>query len=196
MTKIKFKFQHMIDAAKAQKWDFGTSETDKGVLNFMDDLAVGEFVWFEEDGKQVTPPDGDYIAGDKVVKVEKGVITEIADKTEESEPAGDPAHTGMAEGDPAGEPTGEPASTTEVTPEMFDTLNNAIQELQKSFGDLVKKVESLTETGEKAAGEVETLKADFKNALSKSGKAKLVSPVVDDTEVEKFEYPDNFKKKK
>jgi chaperonin cofactor prefoldin len=182
MVKLKFSRLNMVKAAKEQKWTFGSAKTDKGEIHFMDDLAVGEFVWFEKDGEQQQPDDGDYTTDDKVITLEKGVITEIKDKDTSGETKTDQA-------------VDEPVVNTQVTLEMWNQLNDSVLELQKSFGDIVKKVEDLGGKDKETTEEVENLKAELKSALAKSGNAKLVDPTPPNDET-KFEYPDNFKVKK
>lgn len=74
---------------------FGEVETDKGMLTYEGDLAVGTEVFIEVDGELVPAENGEYKAEDKIYVIEEGKVAEIKE-VEVEEPKEEPKEEPVA----------------------------------------------------------------------------------------------------
>ena len=86
---LKYKTKLMIKSAKKDNWQFGfvdaTSESgDQVLINYMDQLLVGETVWtLDGEGNETAVPDGVYSGGGKKITVVNSVVSAIEDVADE-----------------------------------------------------------------------------------------------------------------
>lgn len=92
----KNKLVALFSAVKSIFEEMASIETDKGVLYYEGELAVGTVV-YNESG---IAPDGEYVSDGKKYKVENGVISEIEAVEPEEKPVEVPAEGEMACGAP------------------------------------------------------------------------------------------------
>lgn len=164
MSKIK-------EALKRLLMEFNNLSTDKAELYWEEDseLMVGYKVFVEDEaGNKVPAEDGEYVSDENIIKVEGGVVTEIADKEAqepeapaEEKPAEEPAQEQMEE-------TQDPEPVAEPEPAPAEPENNEeedkMAELEKRIADLESKI------------------ADLESKLVEIATAPAATPVVDEFE--------------
>lgn len=122
---------------------FAELTTDKGVLTYEGDLAVGVDVYLlNEDGEITDAPDGEYLAEDgRTVVVADGKVSEVREKAEEA----------MEE--PVDEPEGEIADDVDIhnLAAEVERIKDELEQKKAEIADLKERVSSL----EGKAGETE-----------------------------------------
>ncbi len=103
-------------APAAAAEEANTINTDKGILTYEGELAVGtEVTVAGEDGNQVAAPDGDYIAEDgRTIVVADGKVAEIKDAA--------------------------PAQEPEPAPQVNTRMQRVAEAFQETFDDKLKKI--------------------------------------------------------
>ena len=145
--KIK-KTNHMSKIKEALKrllMEFNNLSTDKAELYWEEDseLMVGYKVFVEDEaGNKIPAEDGEYISDENVIKVEGGVVTEIAAKQAqepeapaEEKPAEEPAQEMEENQEPEAPAEPEPAAEPENNEE-----EDKMAELEKRIADLESKI--------------------------------------------------------
>lgn len=89
-----FKKNYLLKLAR-MIMKFGEVETDKGMLTYEGDLAVGTEVFIEVDGELVPAENGEYKAEDKIYVIEEGKVAEIKE-VEVEEPVEEPKEEPVA----------------------------------------------------------------------------------------------------
>lgn len=89
-----FKKNYLLKLAR-MLMQFGEVETDKGMLTYEGDLAVGTEVFIEVDGELVPAENGEYKAEDKIYVIEEGKVAEIKE-VEVEEPVEEPKEEPVA----------------------------------------------------------------------------------------------------
>lgn len=129
MTKLQSLKEKIAAAIAEVLIKCGSITTDNGVLYWEgeEDLKVGDAVYVEREGEQVTAEDGEYItADDKTIVVVDGKVSEITD------PEAEVAET-------------EEATETEVTADeakmqRMQALNQRRVELEQSFDEKMMRI--------------------------------------------------------
>ena len=136
---------------------FGELETDKGILLYEGDLAVGLEVFVEgEDGELIAAPDGEYMVENIKYIVAEGKIAdivepEVEDNPEDVKPAENKAEE-LEDEKPAEEP---------------DPRDAEIETLKAEKADLEAKVNELSEIIAQRDKEIEDLKSQLNMSAAK-----------------------------
>ena len=144
MSKIKQMLKRML-------MEFNNLSTDKAELYWEEDteLMVGYKVFVDEGEDKVPAPDGEYVSDRNLIKVENGVVTEIAEKEEkvEDETKEEAPEKPVEELEEKNEPEvpAEKENATEGTsaPATGES-DDKVAELEQRIADLEAKVEELT----------------------------------------------------
>ena len=136
---------------------FAEVETDKGLLTYEGELEVGNEVFIEKDGELIPAEDGEYVAGDKTIKVKDGKIAEIVEvEIEVEKPA--PEDRVMIEGEDVENPTDNTIKE--------DEKDVRIKELEGIIAEKDAEIESLKT-------EIEEMKTKLQMSTDKSPKEKM-----------------------
>ena len=149
MSKLKRALMNLI-------MEFNNLMTDKASLywNEETDIQEGYEVFVDGEGNEKIPaPDGEYIAEDKVIVVENGIVKEIKPveaPAEEPAPVAEPEPAQAAEEPaPVAEPEMpvEPAAPVEDEKDMkIKELEDRIAKLEADMAELVAKVAEIAVT--------------------------------------------------
>lgn len=143
---------------------FGELNTDKGVLTYEGELAVGVEIFVEVDGELV-PAEGEFVSDNKTFIVEGGILKEIKETTPEPIEEPEPIETPMEEETPTPEP--KPTENVEELKERISELEKENEELKTIIEEYKKKE---TETEGETIEEVEKkFKKEEKETENKGG---------------------------
>ena len=137
---------------------FGEVETDKGMLTYEGDLAVGTEVFIEVDGELVPAENGEYKAEDKIYVIEEGKVAEIKE-VEVEEPVEEPKE----------EPKEEPVAMDDA---KVAELEAKIAELE---AQIVEKDAKIAELEAQVAEKEEQLQMSVAKPAHKEVKDVIVS---------------------
>lgn len=165
------KIDKLIASLKNMLIEFRSVNTDKAVLSWdgEDELQEGVAVYVkDEEGNNLVPEDGEYVAEDKITYVvENGIVKEVIPAPDEEPaeeqpeaPAEEPAEEAPAE-EPAEEPVDEPAEepAEEPEPEPEPEPEAPVEEIVEEANKLEETVNSLVEKVDALVAEIEELKA-------------------------------------
>lgn len=155
MSKLK-------NSIKALLLQFSEIETDKGILTWEEDgeIMVGYAVYIDSE----PAADGEYVAGENVIVVAEGKVTEIKPvemPTEDPKPE-EPVEPAQAAEEPA--PAAEPEMPVEPAPVVvveddedmkIKELEDRVAKLESDLADLVAKVAEIATTPAAAPAEEE-----------------------------------------
>lgn len=157
---------------------FTEQQTDKGILTFDGELAVGTDLYIEVEGEFQPAQDGEYLTETQKITVKDGKVEEI-EAIEMPEP--EPIEEMVEEVEP--EPTIEPEPTVE--PDERDTK---IEELQAEVARLTEELAVKDTEIERLNGENEQLKTEVETLKNKP----VEEPIkMNKTEVNQFTNTEN-----
>lgn len=153
-NKIQNRMSKMKEALKRLLEQFGSVETDKGILDYEgDELEVGVEVTIEGN----VAPDGEYVTEGKVIVVAEGKVTELRDKEEPAE------ETAEVEVDAEEEVIDEPAA---------EEVEEAVEAVEEAAED----VEEAAEEGRDLAAEIDALLARIAELEAKVAELTGIDP--------------------
>ena len=152
-----FKKNYLLKLAR-MIMKFGEVETDKGMLTYEGDLAVGTEVFIEVDGELVPAENGEYKAEDKIYVIEEGKVAEIKE-VEVEEPVEEPKE----------EPKEEPVAMDDA---KVAELEAKIAELE---AQIVEKDVKIAELESQVAEKEEQLQMSVAKPAHKEVKDVIVS---------------------
>ena len=143
MSKIKEMLKRML-------MEFNNLSTDKAELYWEEDteLMVGYKVFVDEGETKVPAPDGEYVSDQNLIKVENGVVTEIAEKEEKvedetKEEAEEKTVEDLEEKVEGEVPAEEDNATEKTSDPATGESEDKVAELENRISDLEAKVEEL-----------------------------------------------------
>lgn len=123
------------------------------------ELEVGKELFIEDASGNLSPAEGEYETDDKIIRVEKGIISEILEKEEEKQPAGTEEQTQNLED--------ETKSESKDNGSVDDDKDKKIAELEAKVAELEAKIAELTSSmnfvKEELAKPVENFSSSKKN---------------------------------
>lgn len=119
------------------------------------ELEVGKELFIEDANGNLSPAEGEYETDDKIIRVEKGIISEILEKEEEKEPTG-PEEQNL-----------EDETKSNDNGSVDDDKDKKIAELEAKVAELEAKIAELTSSmnfvKEELAKPVENFSSSKKN---------------------------------
>lgn len=119
------------------------------------ELEVGKELFIEDANGNLSPAEGEYETDDKIIRVEKGIISEIVEKEEEKQPTGTEEQTQNLEDE------------TKANPSVDEDKDKKIAELEAKVAELEAKIAELTSSmnfvKEELAKPVENFSSSKKN---------------------------------
>lgn len=119
------------------------------------ELEVGKELFIEDANGNLSPAEGEYETDDKIIRVEKGIISEIVEKEEEKQPAGTEEQTQNLEDE------------TKANASVDEDKDKKIAELEAKVAELEAKIAELTSSmnfvKEELAKPVENFSSSKKN---------------------------------
>lgn len=100
------------------------------------ELEVGKELFIEDASGNLSPAEGEYETDDKIIRVEKGIISEILEKEEEKQPAGTEEQTQNLED--------ETKSESKDNGSVDEDKDKKIAELEAKVAELEAKIAELT----------------------------------------------------
>lgn len=119
------------------------------------ELEVGKELFIEDAEGNLSPAEGEYETDDKIIRVEKGIISEIVEKEEEKEPAGTEEQTQNLEDE-----TKDNGSVDEDKDKKIAELEAKVAELEAKIAELTS---SMNFVKEELAKPVENFSSSKKN---------------------------------
>lgn len=123
------------------------------------ELEVGKELFIEDANGNLSPAEGEYETDDKIIRVEKGIISEIVEKEEEKESAGTEEQTQNLED--------ETKSESKDNGSVDEDKDKKIAELEAKVAELEAKIAELTSSmnfvKEELAKPVENFSSSKKN---------------------------------
>lgn len=123
------------------------------------ELEVGKELFIEDASGNLSPAEGEYETDDKIIRVEKGIISEILEKEEEKESAGTEEQTQNLED--------ETKSESKDNGSVDEDKDKKIAELEAKVAELEAKIAELTSSmnfvKEELAKPVENFSSSKKN---------------------------------
>lgn len=123
------------------------------------ELEVGKELFIEDANGNLSPAEGEYETDDKIIRVEKGIISEILEKEEEKESAGTEEQTQNLED--------ETKSESKDNGSVDEDKDKKIAELEAKVAELEAKIAELTSSmnfvKEELAKPVENFSSSKKN---------------------------------
>lgn len=125
------------------------------------ELEVGKELFIEDASGNLSPAEGEYETDDKIIRVEKGIISEILEKEEEKQPAGTEEQTQNLEDETKSE------SKDNGSVDEDKDKDKKIAELEAKVAELEAKIAELTSSmnfvKEELAKPVENFSSSKKN---------------------------------
>lgn len=125
------------------------------------ELEVGKELFIEDASGNLSPAEGEYETDDKIIRVEKGIISEILEKEEEKQPAGTEEQTQNLEDETKSE------SESKDNGSVDEDKDKKISELEAKVAELEAKIAELTSSmnfvKEELAKPVENFSSSKKN---------------------------------
>ena len=119
------------------------------------ELEVGKELFIEDANGNLSPAEGEYETDDKIIRVEKGIISEIVEKEEEKQPSGTEEQTQNLEDE------------TKANASVDEDKDKKIAELEAKVAELEAKIAELTSSmnfvKEELAKPVENFSSSKKN---------------------------------
>lgn len=123
------------------------------------ELEVGKELFIEDANGNLSPAEGEYETDDKIIRVEKGIISEILEKEEEKQPAGTEEQKQNLED--------ETKSESKDNVSVDEDKDKKIAELEAKVAELEAKIAELTSSmnfvKEELAKPVENFSSSKKN---------------------------------
>ena len=123
------------------------------------ELEVGKELFIEDASGNLSPAEGEYETDDKIIRVEKGIISEILEKEEKKQPAGTEEQTQNLED--------ETKSESKDNGSVDEDKDKKIAELEAKIAELEAKIAELTSSmnfvKEELAKPVENFSSSKKN---------------------------------
>lgn len=123
------------------------------------ELEVGKELFIEDASGNLSPAEGEYETDDKIIRVEKGIISEILEKEEEKQPADTEEQTQNLED--------ETKSESKDNGSVDEDKDKKIAELEAKVAELEAKIAELTSSmnfvKEELAKPVENFSSSKKN---------------------------------
>lgn len=181
--KYMSKLGKIKEALKSLLLEFGTVNTDKGVLAWDgdDELTEGMAVrLIDTDGNEIVPEDGTYKTEDKKeITVEGGKVAEIKDIEAEVAPEepvenpveeADPSSEALSEENPASEDTDTQEPETDENDAEIESLKARIDELEAENAQLKERIAELEKESAAPSADEEFKKMEKDTDDTKAGK--------------------------
>lgn len=123
------------------------------------ELEVGKELFIEDASGNLSPAEGEYETDDKIIRVEKGIISEILEKEEEKQPADTEEQTQNLEDETKSE-SKDNASVDEDKDKKIAELEAKVAELEAKIAELTS---SMNFVKEELAKPVENFSSSKKN---------------------------------